>query len=238
MTIRRTIELALFAAAVLIATMAVHAWLTSRDDQQRLAATLAQQKQLLDAADSREHTRDSALNNTLAQIQQLKRTTLTPQQIVSALPKYLTLPQPVTLAPSGAVLNPSSLAGRDPGPGVGPTGLPQQGIGPSPNATTATRPAPIPSGPAHALPDAPTAQIPAADLKPLYDFIQDCRACQAELAAAKQNASDDAAKINALTAQRDAALTATKGGTFWHRLRRNAEWFALGAALGAAASKR
>jgi hypothetical protein len=80
------------------------------------------------------------------------------------------------------------------------------------------------------------AQIPAADLKPLYDFVQDCRSCQAQLAAAQQNRADDAAKLAAITHERDAAVTAAKGGTLWRRFRRNLEWFAIGAAAGAAAS--
>lgn len=76
-----------------------------------------------------------------------------------------------------------------------------------------------------------TAEIPAADIKPLYDFVQDCRACQAQLSAAKQNASDTALKLNAVTRERDAALTAAKGGSFWLRLRRNAHWLVIGAGI-------
>jgi hypothetical protein len=79
------------------------------------------------------------------------------------------------------------------------------------------------------------AEIPAADLKPLYDYVQDCRECQARLAAATQNRTDDATKLQAMTLERDAAVTAAKGGTFWRRLRRNIAWFAAGAAAGAAA---
>jgi hypothetical protein len=85
------------------------------------------------------------------------------------------------------------------------------------------------------LPDAPPAQIPAADLKPLYDYVQDCRSCQAKLAAAKQDSVDNAAMLSALKRERDAALTAAKGGTFWHRVRRNAQWFAIGVGAGAVA---
>jgi hypothetical protein len=81
-----------------------------------------------------------------------------------------------------------------------------------------------------------TAEIPAADLAPLYNYVQDCRACQLQLTAAKQNASDDAAKIDALTLERDAAITATKGGPLWLRLKRNAHWLAIGAAVGAVTS--
>lgn len=137
------------------------------------------------------------------------------------MPQFLSLPQPITIAP---------------GPSAGPAPVrqqtQQQGTG-SPSTSTG-----VPIGSPPELPSATAAQIPAADLKPLYDFIQDCRACQAQLAAAKQNASDDATKITALTVERNAAVTAARGGTFWRRLRRNAAWFAVGAAIGAAAGYR
>src|SRR5271169_3803905 len=96
----RTIEIAAFAVLLLLAGLAVHAWLSSRDDQLRLQATLATQKQLLDAADARERDRATSLNATLAQIAALKRTTPTPEQILLDLPKYLSLPQPITLTPA------------------------------------------------------------------------------------------------------------------------------------------
>jgi hypothetical protein len=83
-----------------------------------------------------------------------------------------------------------------------------------------------------------TAQIPAADLKPLSDYIQNCRACDAQLAVAKQNASDDAAKIAALTRERDAAIATSKGGSLWRRVRHDALMLAAGAALGYAAARR
>ncbi len=211
---RRTIEIAAFCAMLLLAVMAVHSWLGSRDEQLRLASTLAAQKQLLDAADSRARARQSALDATLAQIESLKRATLTPEQVVRELPKYLSLPQPITLAPAAI---PNSVA-------------------PLKQGTDASATTTIPGQSAGAIPSAPAAQIPSSDLKPLYDYVQDCRACQAQLAAAKQNQADDAAKLAALTRERDAAVTAAKGGTFWRRLRRNAAWFGVGAALGAAAS--
>ena len=94
---RRTIEIAAFLAAVLVAALACNAWLASHDEQQRLQSTLAAQKQIISAADDRERTRDAALNQTLAQIEKLKRATQTPEQIVRDLPNYLPLPQPITL---------------------------------------------------------------------------------------------------------------------------------------------
>jgi hypothetical protein len=237
MTIRRTIEIAAFCAALLLAAMAIHAWLDSRDEQQRLATTLAAQKQLLDAADSRERTRESALDATLAQIEALKRATQTPEQILRELPKYLALPQPITLAPAA---NPPTAAAPAQQGSDDPTRIVRQPESAAaeeprdPAASPAKKGAVASQSPA-TLPTAPAAQIPSADLKPLYDYVQDCRECQAQLAAAKQNQLDDAAKLAALTRERAAAVTAAKGGTFWRRARRNAAWFAAGAALGAAA---
>jgi hypothetical protein len=238
---RRTIEITAFCVALLVATMAVHAWLASRDEQQRLASTLAAQKQLLDAADTRERTRQSALDDTLAQIENLKRATQTPAEILRDLPKYLSLPQPITLAPpASSGVAPAkqgidaSAKGRVPPESAAAEEL-RNPSGSADGSANAVPPSRAPS--TQALPSAPPAQMPSADLKPLYDYVQDCRACQAQLAAAKQNATDDAAKIAALTKERDAAITAAKGGSFWRRLRRDAEWFAVGAAVGAAACK-
>jgi hypothetical protein len=260
---RRTLEIVAFCVALLIAAMAIHAWFTSRDEQQRLASTLASQKQLLDAADTRERTRQSALNDTLAQIENLKRETQTPAQILRDLPKYLSLPQPITLAPTAAnrsaspaarqgtddptrIVTPSdqresrdfSRADNRPPTDAGkPTLLPQAVAQAPAQSEMPQRPPAFPAASSETCDPAGNcaAQIPSADLKPLYDYVQDCRACQAQLAVAKQNASDDAAKIAALTRERDAAVTTARGGTFWRRVRRNAEWFAVGAALGAAA---
>lgn len=230
---RRTIEIAAFCVALLVATMAVHAWLASRDDQQRLASTLAAQKQLLDAADTRERTRQSALDDTLAQIEKLKRATQTPEEILRDLPKYLSLPQPITLTPvaSSPSVAPAGKGTAPPANAIIPesaTGEKSKDLASPANLTAEARRS-------LDLPSAPAAQIPSADLKPLYDYVQDCRECQAQLAAAKQNASDDASKIAALSRERDAAITAAKGGAFWRRLRRDALWFGVGAALGAAA---
>ena len=253
---RRTLETIAFLASILFVCLALHAWLVSRDEQQRLQSTLTTQKKLLDAAAARENDRNASLSDALAQIAALKRTTQTPEQIVRDLPKYLSLPQPITLA--GASLKSASQSkASTPKRNLRPDS--QQGTGsPLGKGTTAAEiPLPVaqdsksdatPSTDRDSLPDVVhatdpacnaaagcAAELPPADLKPLYDYVQDCRACQAELAVAKQNAADDAAKIAALTAERDAAITASKGGTFWRRLRRNAMWFAIGAAAGSVA---
>ncbi|MGA7915309.1 MAG: hypothetical protein WCA00_08750 [Candidatus Acidiferrales bacterium] len=92
--------------ALLVAAMAFHAWLAAHDDQLRMQSTIAAQKQLLDAADARERDRATTLKDTLAQIEALKRSVQTPAEILRDLPKYLPLPQPITIAPSGSASAP------------------------------------------------------------------------------------------------------------------------------------
>ena len=92
-----------------------------------------------------------------------------------------------------------------------------------------------PSTPAQPEPPA-VAIIPQADLKPLYDYLQDCRACEASLTVARDDLVDERTKLGALTVERDAAIRAARGGGFWSRLRRNTKWFIIGAAAGALAA--
>ena len=83
----------------------------------------------------------------------------------------------------------------------------------------------------------PSAVIPAGDLKPLYDFTLDCKACQARLAAAQADLIDERAKAAVLARERDEAVPAAKGGSLLRRIARNAKWLAIGAAAGAIAAK-
>jgi hypothetical protein len=240
---RNTLEISGILLAVLLAAMAFHAWLTEHDDRLRLQATIATQKQALDAADVREHDRAATLKDTLAQIEALKRQTQTPAQVLRDLPKFLSLPQPITLNPpqSGLPATQQGTLRTKTSPCVAKKGClspaPQAAAEESSEQDSSGVESPALSAPANQpdLPDAPSAQIPAADLKPLFDYVQDCRSCQAQLAAAKQNAADNATKLTALTRERDAAVATAKGGTFWQRLRRNALWFVVGAGAGAAA---
>jgi hypothetical protein len=92
-----------------------------------------------------------------------------------------------------------------------------------------------PSTPAQPEPPA-EAIIPQSDLKPIYDYLQDCRACEASLTVARDDLTDERAKVGALTVERDAAIRAARDGGFWSRLRRNTKWFVIGAAAGALAA--
>ena len=83
----------------------------------------------------------------------------------------------------------------------------------------------------------PKVLLPTEDLKPLYDAAVECKACQAELAAAHGNLADEKTKTQALSRERDDALQAARGGSVLRRVARAAKWFAIGAAAGAVAAK-
>lgn len=294
----RTIEVIAVSILLLVVALTFHAWIVSHDEEQRLQSTLAAQKRAIDDANSREQVRDATLNNTLAEIDKLKKATQSSQQLVGQVQKYLALPQPIQLvnrglspsphttehalvvdadsksfkpqtvqmstkgkSPSSAIpglLRSTSRLGRDgilpPSPTVPESDSAsenslsiQSHTDPGTISSPATAGVPFDS-PVLQQPQLPSpasscddrsrcaAEFPAADLKPLFNYVQDCRACDATLAVAKQNASDDAAKIAALTRERDAAITASKGGSLFRRLRRNLLWLSVGAALGFAAS--
>ena len=78
--------------------------------------------------------------------------------------------------------------------------------------------------------------VPQTDLKPLFDRLEECRACQEQLATAQQDLADERAKVSALSIERDAAVKAARGGGFWSRFRTGAKWFAIGGAMGAIAA--
>lgn len=61
-------------------------------------------------------------------------------------------------------------------------------------------------------------RVPQEDLKPLYDAVGNCEICQAKLAAAQGDPSDEKTRFAAATGQRDAAICAARG-TFWKRTR-------------------
>jgi hypothetical protein len=187
------IRLAELSLAFLLAVAVYFSWRADQRDRAQLAAELAATKQLLAAADVRQHDRDAQLAQTLATLAAEKRTIVTPAQIVRELPSQISLPAPIVLQSTPA------------------------------------------------LPDSPTpkanAVIPAEDLKPLYDFTLDCRACQAKLSAAQGDLTDERKKTAALTHERDDALRIARGGSAWRRIRRAAKWFLIGAAAGAVAAK-
>jgi len=208
---RRVAALAI-AVAVAAAAIGFRSWLDARDDRTQMAATIASQNSIIAAAEKREQDRAQQLADTLNQIAALKHTVETPQQVIREMPQFLPpLPQPLeTIAPKSA----AGSAGQ-PGPQAAAEGG-------APGAAKAGQ----------QLPAAPDVRVPSADLKPLFDFVQDCRACQAKLTAAQQDAQDERTKNDALTKQRDAAVKAAKGGSVWTRTVRTVKWVAVGFAVG------
>jgi len=193
MPAREWIRLAELVAAFLLALAVFFSWRADRRDRSQLESELAATKQLLAAADTRQHDRDAQLAQTLATLAAEKRATVTPAQIIHDLPSQLPLPSPIVLQSAPA----------------------------SPNS-------PSPKN---------NAIIPAEDLKPLYDFTVDCKACQSKLTTAQADLSDERQKTTALTRERDDALRIARGGSLIRRITRAAKWLLIGAAAGAVAAK-
>ncbi len=242
---------ALAAGLALAAVLAVHSWLGARDARIRLEATMDAQRQLITAAERREQQRARELRDALAQIAAVKRGVASPQQIIRELPKYLPLPQPIELATTSVHSEPRrgesahgepihrESAQLEPSSGEPIHSEPAQRE--PVDATSAqgehTHGEPVQGEAARreTIHGESVAQMPLEDLKPLFDFVQDCRACKLRLDATQADLADEHAKITALKQQRDMALRAVRGGGFWSRVKHGAKWFVLGGAVGAAA---
>lgn len=208
---------------VVLAIIILSAWEADRRDRAQLAGQLAAAQKTISQAAASQHDRDILLNQTLAQIAAEKQAAVTPAQILKALPSIIPLPAPI--APQS---QPQSLAQGTPGePATSSTG----------SADKSARGVPLPGNPTPKPSQLSDTTLPAADLKPLYDFALDCKACQARLQAAQSDLQDEKAKTLALTSERDAAVRAAKGGSALRRVARAAKWFLLGAAAGAIAAR-
>lgn len=215
----------LIAATLAIAVLA--AWRAARRDRAQLAAELAVANQSLTQATARQHDREAQLQKTLAALAAEKRRIKTPAQILQDLPNQIVLPRPITL----------NSADPATGPATPPcsSGLPRSSRGPNcaPEGLDPTTSSKLPTS----KPDPSRLVLPLEDLKPLYNFALDCRACQAKLAAAQADLADERAKTAVLTRERNEAVRAAKGGGVLRRIVRNAKWLAIGAAAGALAAK-
>lgn len=222
MPTRLSLRLAEILGTATLAAIVLAAWRADRRDRAQLAADLATGRQALAQADARQHDREAQLLQTLAGLAAEKRAITAPAQILRELPQQIPLPAPITLQPP----NPSGQFNE--GHPVAQTHV----LGPEGLDSAAPTNAKSSEKPAEA-----SAVIPAADLKPLYDFSLDCRACQAKLATAQADLTDQRAKTTVLTRERDEAVRVAKGGSLLRRIARNAKWFAIGAAAAAIATK-
>ena len=187
------------------------AWRADRRDRAQLASELAATKQLLAAANASQQDRDAQLSKTLSALAAQKRKVKTPAQIVRELPREIGLPSPIVLQSADASSSRPNQTDEQPAANAKPAG----------NAKQAES----------------QAVIPAQDLKPLYDFTIDCKACQARLTAAQADLTDEKSKTAALSKERDDALQIARGGSPFRRIARATKWFLIGAAAGALAAK-
>lgn len=239
MTSRIWLRLAEILVSTLLAITILIAWQAGRRDRAQLATKLAAAQKTIAQASASQHDRDAILNQTLAQINAQKQAVETPAQILDALPAQISLPAPITLhpevkqttAPYNSVANPASKPSRE----ATASEASSQSLNSSPG--TQSRAVEVPNNPSPKPGHGPDAVLPAADLKPLYDFALDCQACQAKLAAAQSDLNDEKTKTAAMTKERDAAVRTAKGGSVLRRIARAAKWFVLGAAAGAIAAK-
>ena len=226
--ILRLIELAV--TFVLAASLFL-AWRAERNDRAKLVTELAAAQQSLTQATDRQQSRDADLFHTLASLAAQKRSVQTPEQVLQALPQQIPLPQPLVRAP---VTEPPPYS-----PTVNPANpgtAANSNLGHPPNNNEAKPAAPEPQLLTPKT-SQPQAIIPTADLKPLYDFALDCKACQAKLAASQSDLADERAKTATLTKERDAAIRTAKGGSALQRAARAAKWLLIGAAAGTMAAR-
>jgi hypothetical protein len=211
--------------ALFVGAIVFHAWLNARAVQRQIESSLRTQEGVIASVNSAEAKRDQSLQGVLNEISKVKHATKTPLQVVTELPKYLPLPAPISL--TSAVTHQLSEN----------SSLLTASTGDSPPSPVTPGEAAFPPKPAVGYGPKPDVELPTQDLKPLFDFVQDCRSCEIELEAARQLASANSAKLTAVTRERDLALKAAKGGSNWIRLRRGFEWFAVGALAGYAARR-
>jgi hypothetical protein len=234
MNSRFYIRIAELALVLLLAATIILAWREARADRAQLQAQLAAANQALAATTNRQQDRDAKLNDVLTNIAAEKKATTTPAQLLAGIAQAVGLAAPLTLQPqpvssatgksnASAIPNPAGNSLNSP-----PSNPPQPGTLETIPATATT---------SAQLPTAPDAKIPAADLKPLYDYLLDCKACQVKLAASQSDLADEKTKTATLTKSRDDALRAANGGSVWKRTARALKWFAIGAAAGAIAAK-
>jgi len=246
MTMRPSIRFAEIVLVVALLAAIFVSWRADRRDRAQLATQLAAAQQTIAAAADRQKDRDAQLTQTLAQIAAERKSALTPEQILQALPQALGLPAPLSMQPvarpfrgevsSSGGTSESNVGARfiAPSADTASTNSPQaRNMQPS----VASGSAELPNNPTPKPAAAPDATLPSADLKPLYDFALDCQACRAKLAAAQNDLADEKTKSASLAQERDAAVRAAKGGNALRRIVRAAKWFLIGAAAGAIASK-
>jgi len=233
----------LLVAALLAGVFVAKEWLAAHDAVLQASATiaaqgrlLAQQKRQYDALTSAEQTRDRTTAQQIAAMQAQVAQIKTAAQIAAWLPKQLPTPEPVTIT----VPAPTHVAASEKPPAsVAANSAPSSATSKTSAPQSALQPAQTPAGNS---PPPALATIPQADLPALRDYVESCKECQLSLATAQQDllTKDQQLKLageglSAAEQQRDVALRALKGGSFWRRLGHDSKLLLIGGAISAAA---
>jgi hypothetical protein len=223
-----TIRLFLVATAcggITLGAVSFSTWQSASKDRQKLQAAIAAQQQVIAQLNSQEHARSVDLQATTKQIEALKRRISRPDEAVRNLPQYLQLPTPITPIPNDESATGRTNASANAQPSEPP-------LKPTPPLSDHSGPA----SPPH-LPQNSGFYLPSNDAKPLFDFVQNSRLCDLQLSSTRSDLQDERAKSADLAHERDQAVRATKNEPLIPRLKRDAKWLLIGAALTLAASR-
>jgi hypothetical protein len=97
--------------------------------------------------------------------------------------------------------------------------------------TTVTQPAAV--GAKDQTPVVTGALVPVEDMKPIFDQLVACKECEAKLFADEADKTSEAKQLASMNLERDAAIAAVKGGTFWQRLKHDSKTIFISAVAGA-----
>lgn len=230
----------LLVAALVAGAFVFKEWLAAHDALLHATATIAAQGQLLaqqkkqyDALTAAEQSRDRATAQQIAAMQAQVVQLKTAAQIAAWLPKQLPTPEPVEITVPKS--SHAAVSAQSSSNAASSSSAASQ----SSTAKSALQPAQNPAG--NSLPPA-LATIPQVDLPSLRNYVESCKECQLSLATAQQDlqTKDQQLKLageelSAAEQQRDAALKALKGGSFWRRLAHDSKLLLIGGAISAGA---
>ena len=220
----RRVEWTIICVAIVIIALLARGWYLGRADRLTLLRNVTEKQKAIDAASAREKEAADGLQQKLREIETLKRRVQSPAEAARELPAALSnLPLPITIdLPDAKAVSHTAAANRPDVNQADSSALEQRRDTAAEIGSASTWRTSLPA----------IATIPQADLKPLFDAVQNCHACQVQITALRTELDSERLKSIAIGTQRDAAIAAAKGGSRWSRVKRAAEWFAIGAVAG------
>jgi hypothetical protein len=227
-------ERVLAGALALAAVMLWSSWRTAQRNSDAMKAVLAARAREIESDREQVEKLNSDIAKANESASRVEAETKKPAQILRKLPTYLPLPKPLEPAyrctdVASSICLPTYLEPKSPADSPGMPGL-RHAVNDTAFSGSTT--------PDIQAPDdgsGPPIVLPQEDLKPLFDFSAECKACQIVRDAQGREILLLGQEVEALKAERDAAVKASKGGRFWSRLKSNAHWFVIGGAVAAGA---